>query len=63
MDNELQALEDNGTWSITSFPTNKHPIGCNWMQMGIQGKHREDGKIGVLPGYASEIRKKCASTN
>jgi len=29
MDQELQALEDNGTWRTIELPKGKHVIGCN----------------------------------
>ncbi|PKI53504.1 hypothetical protein CRG98_026111 [Punica granatum] len=28
---EIQALEDNGTWIIQSLPSGKKPIGCKWV--------------------------------
>ena len=28
MSSELQALQDNGTWSLTKLPVGKKPIGC-----------------------------------
>ena len=31
MDAELRALEDNGTWMITTSPPSKKAIGCKWI--------------------------------
>lgn len=31
MQSELQALQDNRTWTITSLPPGKKPIGCRWV--------------------------------
>ncbi|XP_070013288.1 uncharacterized mitochondrial protein AtMg00810-like [Nicotiana sylvestris] len=32
MRQELNALEDNGTWSLVDLPVGKVPIGCKWDQ-------------------------------
>ncbi|KAL6323616.1 hypothetical protein AAG906_039210 [Vitis piasezkii] len=37
MRSELQALQANGTWTLTSLPTGKTPIGCRWV---YKIKHR-----------------------
>ena len=42
MRSELQALQDNGTWTLTSLPAGKTPIGCRWV---YKVKHRSDGSI------------------
>lgn len=42
MDAEIAALEANNTWTITSLPPNKHPVGCKWVY-GI--KYKADGSI------------------
>ncbi|XP_049935326.1 uncharacterized mitochondrial protein AtMg00810-like [Nymphaea colorata] len=42
MANEIQALEQNSTWSITTLPPNKNPIGCRWV---YKIKRRSDGSI------------------
>ncbi|RVW81531.1 Retrovirus-related Pol polyprotein from transposon RE1 [Vitis vinifera] len=42
MRSELQALQANGTWTLTSLPTGKTPIGCRWV---YKIKHRSDGSI------------------
>ena len=39
---EIQALEDNHTWSIVSFPPGHHVIGCKWV---YKLKHRAAGSI------------------
>ena len=31
MNKEIHALEKNGTWTITTFPANKFPIGSKWV--------------------------------
>ncbi|GJW23244.1 uncharacterized mitochondrial protein-like protein [Tanacetum coccineum] len=31
MTKEINALESNGTWTLTTLPTNKIPIGCKWV--------------------------------
>ena len=31
MMDEMQALDDNGTWDFMSLPTSKKAIGCRWM--------------------------------
>ena len=28
---EIQALEENNTWSLTPLPASKKPIGCKWL--------------------------------
>uniref|UniRef100_A0A2N9J0N1 CCHC-type domain-containing protein n=1 Tax=Fagus sylvatica TaxID=28930 RepID=A0A2N9J0N1_FAGSY len=42
MQAELTALEANNTWSLTSLPPYKSPIGCKWV---YKIKHRADGSI------------------
>ncbi|KAH9741001.1 hypothetical protein KPL70_002448 [Citrus sinensis] len=39
---ELQALQENGTWSLTSLPAGKTPIGCRWV---YKIKHKSYGSI------------------
>ncbi|RVW66875.1 Retrovirus-related Pol polyprotein from transposon RE1 [Vitis vinifera] len=39
MDCELEALEENKTWSIVSLPVGKHPVGCKWV---YKVKHKAD---------------------
>ena len=31
MNEEIEALDKNGTWDIVDLPTGKHPIGCKWV--------------------------------
>ena len=31
MKSELQALENNNTWTVMSLPPGKHAIGCKWV--------------------------------
>jgi hypothetical protein len=39
---ELVALEANNTWSLTSLPLGKHPIGCKWV---YKVKLKADGSL------------------
>ena len=39
---EVQALKENNTWSITSLPASKNPIGCKWV---YKVKHKADGSV------------------
>ncbi|BBH10363.1 RmlC-like cupins superfamily protein, partial [Prunus dulcis] len=42
MAKELQALEQNHTWSLTSLPAGKHPIGCKWV---YKVKYHSNGSV------------------
>ncbi|KAJ8770241.1 hypothetical protein K2173_011777 [Erythroxylum novogranatense] len=42
MESELQALENNHTWDLTSLPTGKTAIGSRWI---YKLKYRPDGTI------------------
>ncbi|MCI24867.1 hypothetical protein A2U01_0046053, partial [Trifolium medium] len=42
MQQELQALEDNGTWTLQPLPNGKKPLGCKWV---YKIKHNSDGTI------------------
>ena len=42
MHSELQALENNGTWSITALPPGKTAIGCRWV---YKVKFHSDGSV------------------
>ncbi|KAL8154791.1 hypothetical protein AgCh_000231 [Apium graveolens] len=42
MNKELTALEDNGTWEITTLPPNKKAIGCKWI---FKTKYNPDGTV------------------
>jgi len=42
MNVELQALERNGTWSLTRLPPEKKAIGCKWL---YKTKYRSDGTV------------------
>ncbi|KAK9942928.1 hypothetical protein M0R45_008571 [Rubus argutus] len=37
MHSELQALQANGTWSLTPLPVGKTPIGCRWVYKPLLG--------------------------
>ena len=42
MRSELQALQANGSWTLTSLSAGKTSIGCQWV---YKIKHRSDGSI------------------
>ena len=39
---ELSTLEQNKTWSFTTFPPSKHPVGCKWV---YNLKFQADGSL------------------
>ncbi|XP_077215980.1 uncharacterized protein LOC143850645 [Tasmannia lanceolata] len=39
---EIQALEANNTWTLSSLPTNKEPIECKWV---YKVKYNSDGSV------------------
>ena len=55
MVDEMQALDDNGTWDLVSLPTGKKAIGCRWV---FAVKFNPDGFVArlkarlVAKGYA-----------
>lgn len=42
MQQELDALKENGTWSLQLLPSNKKAIGCKWV---YKIKFRSDGTV------------------
>lgn len=42
MQQELEALESNGTWTLQPLPDGKKPLGCKWV---YKMKHNSDGTI------------------
>ncbi|KAM1539357.1 hypothetical protein ACFX10_004158 [Malus domestica] len=42
MQSEIDALESTNTWTFTTLPPGKQPIGCKWV---YKIKHRSDGSI------------------
>ena len=42
MKDEIDALEDNGTWSVVSLPVGKHAVGCKWV---FKIKYNADGSV------------------
>ncbi|GJV22574.1 retrovirus-related pol polyprotein from transposon TNT 1-94 [Tanacetum coccineum] len=42
MDNELHALERNGTWTIENLPKDKKALGCKWV---YKIKRKSDGTV------------------
>ena len=65
MSDEIQALEINNTWQLTSLPAGKVPIGCKWV---YKVKHRADGSIErfkarlVAKGYTQQEGLDCYET-
>ena len=39
---EIAALEANDTWTLTTLPTGKKPIGCKWV---FRVKYKSDGSV------------------
>ncbi|RVW22853.1 Retrovirus-related Pol polyprotein from transposon TNT 1-94 [Vitis vinifera] len=39
---EIDALENNGTWTITDLPVGKRPVGCKWI---FTIKYKADGSV------------------
>ena len=42
MDAEILVLEANHTWTVTSLPPGKKPIGCKWV---YKVKYKSDGSV------------------
>ena len=42
MDAEIKALEANNTWTLTSLPLGKKPIGCKWV---YRVKYKSNGLV------------------
>ena len=42
MNEEVDALDNNDTWRLTSLPKGKKAIGCKWV---YKIKHNADGSI------------------
>ncbi|RVW25708.1 Retrovirus-related Pol polyprotein from transposon TNT 1-94 [Vitis vinifera] len=42
LQDEIDALEKNGTWTITDFPIGKRPVGCKWI---FTIKYKADGSV------------------
>ena len=42
MNKEIDALEENQTWEITSLPPGKRALGCKWV---YKIKYNADGTI------------------
>ncbi|RVX10421.1 Retrovirus-related Pol polyprotein from transposon TNT 1-94 [Vitis vinifera] len=50
---EIQALEKNGTWEISELPEGKRPVGCKWI---FTVKHNPDGKTFAPVAKLNSIR-------
>ena len=42
MDEEMNALDNNGTWELVPLPQGKKAIGCKWV---YKVQHNADGSI------------------
>lgn len=42
MNQEMEALNRNGTWKITELPSNRKPIGCKWV---YKVKYKSNGEV------------------
>lgn len=42
MAEEIKALEANHTWTLTTIPAHKEPIGCKWV---YKVKYKPDGSL------------------
>lgn len=42
MEKELQALEENETWQLTTLPAGKKSVGCKWV---YKVKYLPDGRM------------------
>uniref|UniRef100_A0ACD5U205 Uncharacterized protein n=1 Tax=Avena sativa TaxID=4498 RepID=A0ACD5U205_AVESA len=54
---EMQALDKNNTWVLTTLPPNKKVVGCKWVftiKHNSEGKV-ESGKITILVVYVDDI--------
>ena len=58
MSEELQAMEENNTWSVVPLPKGKHSIGCRWV---YKVKYKLDGQVDrykarlVAKGYTQQV--------
>ncbi|XP_075098991.1 uncharacterized protein LOC142175883 [Nicotiana tabacum] len=49
---DIEALEDNHTWSIVDLPPGKIPIGCRWV---YRIKYKAYGEMDVHNAFLNEI--------
>ncbi|RVW64923.1 Retrovirus-related Pol polyprotein from transposon RE1 [Vitis vinifera] len=66
---EIDALEKNGTWTITNLPVGKRPVGCKWIftintsrwiNREIQGSFEEEFYMEISPGFEGSMAKNQA---
>ena len=62
---EMDALNENGTWNLVYLPTGKKAIGCRWV---FAVKVNPDGSVAglkarlVAKGYAQTYGVDCSDT-
>ena len=58
MNNEVDALDDSGTWELTPLPKEKKAIGCKWVYKVKRNAHgtisRYKARL-VVKGYAQTL--------
>ena len=65
MEEEMRALDDNGTWELVDLPTRKQTIGCKWVYVV---KVNPNGSVAhfksrlVAKGYAQTYGVDCSNT-
>ena len=67
MDEEMNALDDSGTWELTPLPKENNAIGCKWV---YKIKHNADGSVkrykvclvakGYVQTYGIDLRRHSA---
>ncbi|RVW90944.1 Retrovirus-related Pol polyprotein from transposon RE1 [Vitis vinifera] len=55
MRSELQALQANGTWSLTPLPAGKTPIGCRWIERVIWNPWQSNEELKFMKNQALEL--------
>ncbi|RVW13652.1 Retrovirus-related Pol polyprotein from transposon TNT 1-94 [Vitis vinifera] len=52
VDEEVRALEKNGTWEITDLPRGKKPVGCKWI---FTVKYKADGNVDSCQAHTVRV--------